>query len=63
MSRPDRVFIPHAHCTMAGGDCFRLGRCLSACGARKSREALTEADVRRIVRDEIAAKLQEMAGD
>lgn len=45
------VFVPHAHCTVASGDCFTQGKCLRACKEQHSREqdkriAALEANVR-----------------
>ena len=31
------VFVPHPHCTEAGGDCTVVGRCLGQCTARRRR--------------------------
>jgi hypothetical protein len=45
-----RDFIPHAVCTVASGDCFHEGRCLSSCRARaKQAQAQTVAELERRV--------------
>lgn len=31
------TFIPHAHCTVASGDCFAQGQCLRACQEQHTR--------------------------
>ena len=32
------VFVPHAHCTVASGDCFTQGKCLRACKEQHTRD-------------------------
>lgn len=50
------TFVPHPACTVASGDCFRLGRCLNGCRQRAKRELekrVAELE-RRLVRVELA---------
>lgn len=39
----EKVFVPRPACTVASGDCFVAGRCLSNCTPRLSNEEATNA--------------------
>lgn len=39
----EKVFVPRPVCTVASGDCFVAGRCLSKCTPRLSNEEATNA--------------------
>lgn len=50
------IFVPHRACTVASGDCFTQGRCLSQCRQRAKRDLekrVAELE-RRLVRVELA---------
>lgn len=31
MLKAEKIFVPHAACTVASGECFNEGRCLGSC--------------------------------